>query len=395
MRLALLCASLEPGRDGVGDYVRRIAGSLAATGHECFAIALADPHVMTLVHESGEVPRLQILRVPRSLWNRGKLDAAVADLRAFSPDVVSLQMVAYGFHHRGLLWNAYGRLKAFRGPWAQHVMLHELWIGAATSATWRARAAGRVQQLLLLRFLEKWSAQEMHTSNAVYVELLRRCGLVAGELLLPGNIPVTSGSEVTRARQSVLHRLPADSRSREPLLAGIFGSVHAEMALSDWPLKLHQQCKAGGRRLVILHLGRNPASSTRNWELLCQRYGRDIEFLALGAMSPATLSTMLSALDLGISANPWALTGKSGSVAAMREHGLPVCIVRDDFHLRAGQTPLPVLTGGLVRLDERLIRCLAEVTAEARANADPDRALRQIESVYAALAVPRALSWAS
>jgi hypothetical protein len=394
MRLALLCASLEPGRDGVGDYVRRIASALAATGHECFAIALADPHVMTLVQESGDVPGLRILRVPRSLWNSGKLDAAVAALRAFSPEVVSLQMVAYGFHRRGLLWNAYRRLKAFHGPWVQHVMLHELWIGAATSATLRARVVGRVQRLLLLRFLRRWSAQEMHTSNEVYVELLRRCGIVAGELQLPGNIPVVPCSEATGARQSILHRLPADSRDREPLLAGVFGSVHAEMALWDWPLKLHQQCEAKGRRLVILHLGRNPPSSARNWEVLCQQYGRQIEFLALGAMSPANLSTMLRALDLGISANPLALTGKSGSVAAMREHGLPVCIVRDDFRLRAGQTPFPAPSGGLVRLDDRLIDRLAEVAAEARASADPLRALRRIESVFTALAGRRNLSGA-
>jgi hypothetical protein len=103
---------------------------------------------------------------------------------------------------------------------------------------------------------------------------------------------------------------------------------------------------------------------------------------------------MLRALDLGISANPLALTGKSGSVAAMREHGLPVCIVRDDFRLRAGQTPFPAPSGGLVRLDDRLIDRLAEVAAEARASADPLRALRRIESVFTALAGRRNLSGA-
>ena len=42
MKFAFICGSLEPGRNGVGDYTRRLAGELAAQGHECLLVSLND-----------------------------------------------------------------------------------------------------------------------------------------------------------------------------------------------------------------------------------------------------------------------------------------------------------------------------------------------------------------
>ena len=40
MKLIFICGSLEPGRDGVGDYTRRLAGELIRQGHQIAIIAL-------------------------------------------------------------------------------------------------------------------------------------------------------------------------------------------------------------------------------------------------------------------------------------------------------------------------------------------------------------------
>jgi hypothetical protein len=40
MRIVFLCFSLEPGRDGVGDYTRALAGELIRPGHEVCAVAM-------------------------------------------------------------------------------------------------------------------------------------------------------------------------------------------------------------------------------------------------------------------------------------------------------------------------------------------------------------------
>jgi hypothetical protein len=73
----------------------------------------------------------------------------------------------------------------------------------------------------------------------------------------------------------------------------------------------------------------------------------------VGEQDATTVSLLLKNSDLGIAAHPWALVGKSGAVAAMLEHGLPVVVPRDDWHL-AGDSPSTAPSGDplLARLAE-------------------------------------------
>jgi len=58
-----------------------------------------------------------------------------------------------------------------------------------------------------------------------------------------------------------------------------------------------------------------------------------------GELAPEAVSCLLQAAHAGVSAHPCALVGKSGSVAAMLDHGLPVLVPRDDWQLRRGALP--------------------------------------------------------
>jgi hypothetical protein len=60
-----------------------------------------------------------------------------------------------------------------------------------------------------------------------------------------------------------------------------------------------------------------------------------------GEQPAATVSAFLQAADLAISTTPWALSGKSGAVAAALEHGLPVLVTRRAWSLRGMPTPEP------------------------------------------------------
>ena len=50
---------------------------------------------------------------------------------------------------------------------------------------------------------------------------------------------------------------------------------------------------------------------------------------------------LLAECDLGVATSPWALIGKSGSVAAFLEAGLPVVVTRGEWRRRRGGTPEP------------------------------------------------------
>lgn len=104
MRLAFICSSLEPGRDGVGDYTRRLAGELVRQGHPSIAVALNDPHISKTVFELQEIEgvSISVLRLPIVMpWSKRVIEARNW-LEAFNPDWISLQFVPFGFHRRGL-----------------------------------------------------------------------------------------------------------------------------------------------------------------------------------------------------------------------------------------------------------------------------------------------------
>jgi len=67
MKIILVCSSLEPDRDGVGDYSRLLAGALITQGHECTLLALNDKFVRDVQHDVQLANNLKVyvLRIPR------------------------------------------------------------------------------------------------------------------------------------------------------------------------------------------------------------------------------------------------------------------------------------------------------------------------------------------
>ena len=341
MKIAFLCGSLEPWRDGVGDYTRRLAGDLQACGHQVLVIALADPFVESLVSVQHEVSGVAILRLPKTLWQSRQLQAVQAALNDFAADWVSLQLVVYAYDNRGLLRDMGRQLLRLSGSARRHVMFHELWIGTAVHCGAKERRVGRLQRWLLLRAFNVWTPQLMHTSNPVYRQLLQREGLHALPLRVPGSIVIQNISH-RDARSGLVARLGLSTEQGQPLLlAGVFGAVHPEWADPVVLRRLQTSCATQGRQLVLLHMGRAGVAGSALWQQLSSALAGVVQLHSLGELPSPELSVVLRGLDMGLATTPWALAGKSSTIAAMLEHGVPVLVTRHDSQLRGQSTPEP------------------------------------------------------
>jgi len=129
-------------------------------------------------------------------------------------------------------------------------------------------------------------------------------------------------------------------------LAGIFGTVHPEwdpeVAVSAM-LPLVQRCH---KKLVLVFLGRSGLTPA-DFERLKARLKSRAEVLTAGEKLAADISKILQALDLGLATTPLQIIQKSGSVAAMREHGLPVLVIRDDCYLAKTVDTSMIETGSI------------------------------------------------
>jgi hypothetical protein len=315
LRILFICSSLEPGRDGVGDYTRCLACELSKQGHLVRCLALNDPGILAPTEDIQEFDgaRLTVLRLPRSERWDARARRARWWIDRFDPTWISLQFVCFGFHPRGLCWPVAGRLRAIVGERPVQIMFHELWIGAEEKARWKDRLIGGIQRACAMRLYSRLNIRCTLTSNPAYAATLQGLGLAAKILPLFGSLP--------------LPRTPAVSRRPALWSFLMFGALHPSWS----PEPLFAHLRALGETVEIVHAGHIGHDGGR-WARLTDEYAGIFRFRQLGPLPPPGLMQAFGEADFGIATTPWEIIGKSGSAAAMLEHGLPVVVNRDDVH---------------------------------------------------------------
>lgn len=296
MRICFVQPSLDTGRDGVADYVARLSQELRALGHECRSFVPQPDNAADFKSVMREAP----------------------------VDWLSLQWVPFGFHPKGLpKWFPKWIEEVGEFPPRRHWMFHELWLGLSSSDRLRYRLWGFRQRQITQQLLRRWQPRCVHTQAAFYRSVLEHHDIPAGLLPLFGNVPIVAG---TVSPLEVFRPYPED----EWLRMVHFGRVHPELDLDSWAQDLLARVGYMGKRGLVLFAGR----SLRNqgWLDACnERFGPDLVFRETGELESAELSRLFRQAHWGLSSTPWQLTDKSGSVAALLEHGLPVLVWRNDF----------------------------------------------------------------
>ncbi len=341
MKLLFLTTSTQPGRSGLGDYALALASELAGQGQEIAVIGLAE--------EAGGAPPaasfpFRTLSLSAALPRAERWTACRAFCHDLQPDWISLQFVSYAFDPRGWVWNLGARLREIDSRAAWQVMFHEIWIGAKQGAPLKERLLGLAQRASIRHAFNALRPRCAHTSNPVYQELLRRAGITAGILPLFGNIPLAPPSD-DEALPALLasHGLdPHDTAARsKQLWIGLFGSLHPVWPPEPFFAYLEKARALSGRRPILISAGRlGPGRGL--WERLRRDYGARCTFVELGEQPAHMVSRLFQQLDCGIATTPYQVIGKSGSAAAMAEHGLPVIVNRTErYGLPADDQPHP------------------------------------------------------
>ena len=337
MRIVFMCSSLAPGRDGVGDYARRLAAACAGLGHDSALLALNDPDVREASQEQqvSQGLALSTLRLPRALPWAHRITAANHWLQGQRPEWLSLQFVPYGYHPKGFIGDLHERIQGLAEQRKIQIMFHELWIGMRRAAPLKDVLVGSLQRRAILRMIRHLRPDCIHTSNSTYQAALLRRGVRAEVLPLPGNIPVVSqpdlqwlGGELVRLGVPVPRAMDRARGWR----FGFFGSIHPSWEPSSLLELIAEASRQAGREVVIVSVGRQTAGDVR-WKQMERDWAGQFSFAALGERVADEISTFLQSIDFGIAPTPWQLIGKSGAAAAMIDHGVPVIVAggMDDY----------------------------------------------------------------
>ncbi|WP_157530615.1 hypothetical protein [Hymenobacter norwichensis] len=329
MKILFICGSLEPGCDGVGDYVHRLSHELLKEGQHVSAIAFHDHHIskFSFVRQFVEGESLTILRLP-SIWKANQRFARVEQwINEFNPDWLSLQFVPFSFHKKGLPYTLAKQLSSLSQGRKWHIMFHELWVGMEREAPLKYRVLGKAQQLLIKSLIRQLRPRTIHTQTHLYQVQLAKLGATVHQLPLFGNIPFIDNATTNRSFNSI--------SVQKPISFLLFGNIHH----SDFVQRFTDEAAAyksdTGTPLSLTLIGRCGPES-EYWISAWNAAGLDVEML--GEQSPTAISAALQKATFGLATTPTALIEKSGTAAAMQEHGLRIICVGRAWHPRTDFT---------------------------------------------------------
>ncbi|HEX8429095.1 hypothetical protein [Hymenobacter sp.] len=320
MKIVFICGSLEPGRDGVGDYTRRLAAELIRQGHQVAALALNDSIKTEFSGvQAAENEQLPVLRIPAFYKDATRYELAQKWVDSIDPEWLSLQYVAFAFQPKGLPWSLSGSLARLGRGRQWHIMFHELWVGVFIDAPMKHLVWGWVQRQLIRSMVKTLQPAIIHTQTRLYQLLLDRLGFKADYLPLFANIPVTS------KHKKPVPAAETDS-SKKTISVIVFGTIHPDTAIAKFAKEASDLTKSTATQFSLTAVGRCGAN-LEPFVKVWQDEGLPVNIV--GEQSAEQVSEVLRNGTIGLSTTSLVVTEKSGTVAAMIEHGLPVlCIAR-------------------------------------------------------------------
>lgn len=321
-RIVFLCGSLEPGRDGVGDYTRKLSEKLSGLGVASLLIALNDSYINAIQKEENNTVR--IIRYPQSNKTDGAFGMAASEIENFSPDWISIQFVPFAYSSKGMPFGIGKKMAGLcRGKPVQ-VMFHELWLGMEINPELKFAVWGKIQRMIFLDLLKKVRPLCVHTHSDWYMSNLLKLGIDVKKLPLFSNIPLPQGF----ARKRVFNGLGSHPDKTVRFL--IFGHISTGAPVEDFVNELKNTLNAYQLTCSLTCCGNNSGELER-WKKAWYHAGFTIS--VRGVLDEKEISELIGQADVGIATTPLAVIEKSGSFMALTEHGLPVINVAEQKNL--------------------------------------------------------------
>lgn len=324
MKILFICGSLEPGCDGVGDYTARLARELNRKGHRVSILAIADRFVKVVSQESTGKHQsdIEILRIP---YQEPFILKAKEWVNKQDPDWLSLQYVPFSFNDRGLPFGLSNDLLEIGRKRKWQIMFHELWVGMEKGSNLKSYTWGILQKMLIKNLLTNLTPLVIHTQSKLYQAQLGNLGHTAHYLPLFSNIPCPKKVESHTFSDIYL------TEKKKEIRFIIFGTIHKHAPIKAFAKEARQFQKNNNINMKLIIVGRHHAEQ-EFWRLVWNVAGMDVELL--GELSPLEVSGEMLNSSIGLATTAYPLIEKSGSVAALHEHGLNVICVANAWEPR-------------------------------------------------------------
>jgi|SRR6185503_4265701 len=325
MKIVFICGSLEPGRDGVGDYTRRLAAALIQKNNAASIIAMNDKYItekLVGTQKEGETI-LPVLRLPANSRLKTRLVEASNCIHKFGPDWVSLQFVSFGYHKYGLPFELIFSLRRILKNKKLHIMFHELWCGMGKQPPGKERFLGFIQKVFFRLMISVLKPDAIFTNTKSYAAHLRQIGANARVVPVFSNIKTNDSESSENLNRLLPANLLSDvvNNQSDWLIIGFFGTIYPVIGLAQLIKNVAEAGENCKKKVGILSFGVNRYLDINKIVDLNR-----ITLWKLGELSSGLVNQIMSLVDVGIVTSPADQIDKSGSAIAWLERGIPVLI---------------------------------------------------------------------
>ncbi len=321
MRILFICGSIDPGKNGVGDYTRKLAYGFSDRGVATGILAINEKEcegVVSLTIPTNNQQPISALRLSsKRSWKIRRTDAK-SFVKDFQPDIVSLQFVPFSFQDKGLPFFLLRWLKGLsQHPLRWHVMFHELWVADSKAHSARKYVMRELQKMIIKSLLKKLDCQLVHTSNSYYQGMLQRIGFGTQIVPIFSNLPKSGNKRVIDL---------INNRSSK-LIAIFFGHLQPNNAISKKIFRLAKMVENQlSKKLEIVHIGNNRNPQT---QALLQKISDETAIVIhfVGFLDADSAADVIAGADVGLSSYYPDLIQKSGSISSLLYNGLPVILL--------------------------------------------------------------------
>ncbi|MRI02112.1 hypothetical protein GH721_16325 [Kriegella sp. EG-1] len=316
MKIVFICGSLEPGKDGVGDYTRRLASELIKQNHEVSVIALNDSFISANNSSSQFFENIKIdtLRLASTLNVKSREILAKNWIQKKDPEFLSLQFVPFSYHPKGIPFGLTKLLLTIGAERKWHIMFHEIWLGMNIESSTKHKIIGKIQQGIIKTIFKKLQPKIVHTHSQLYKCLLENIGISASILPLYSNIPVCE--------------LNNEKNMNDAIQFVVFGGIAPSSNFEQFAIEVANLSKKQNKNICLTFVGRN-GPHQKQWVEIWKKL--NLEYNILGELSPKEISYTLKTMNIAITTTPYALIEKSGAAAAMACHNIPVISISNSW----------------------------------------------------------------
>lgn len=346
MKILFICASLEPGRDGVGDYTRKLAVELKKQNIYISLVAFNDRHIKQNVFEqiqTDESENISVTRFSTDAVISFRIKYIKELIKRWNFDWISLQYVPYGFNKKGLPFYLPQAFKQLSSKVKWHFMFHETWVGISSSAPLMHKLYGYFQKKILISLIKKMQPKIITTTNLVYHLALKENKINAACLPLFSNISVHEKDE--NYLSYLENNYSINLKAEDNFKLGVFGTLYPEANLSVIIPQLIKERKAN-KKIILMVFGKN----NRPDELykLRKNLAGSVTLIELGELHPFQISNIFKILNEAVLCTPLEYIGKSGAYAALKLHSVNVAVL--------SSAPIPKYEKDIIQYNDYLVK---------------------------------------